>query len=104
MNILQYFTKKIGLPPFRRGDKVKLKCEADLIDLIPLYNKHNENCPMTSGMMIESRKDLVRSLGDDGIHIVSKVEEGIPAAGGWFVYVNGINTGYHGNIFELIKG
>ncbi|MBE3086410.1 MAG: hypothetical protein IMZ64_09370, partial [Bacteroidetes bacterium] len=46
-----------------------------------------------------------KSLGHlrNSSHIVTKITEGTPAAGGWFVYIDAENVwGFHGNIFELV--
>jgi hypothetical protein len=58
---------------------------------------------MTKKQQKEAIERLRNEFNLDGIHTVSKIKPGTVAAGGWFVYVDGINQGYHGNIFELIK-
>jgi len=100
MNILQFFHKKETLPPFNIGDKVKLKTDLEEIRL--LYNKEYPNCAMTKEQQKAAMDRLRREFHLDGIHTVSKISPGTLAAGGWFVYVDGIDDGYHGNIFELI--
>jgi hypothetical protein len=93
INTLQFFHKKETLPPFNIGDKVRLK--DDLTGLLPLHKLNTKE-------LKQIHKDLERYLGK-GVHIVSKVEPGTPEAGGWFIYVDGIDEGYHGNIFELVQ-
>jgi len=101
MNILQFFHKKENLPPFEIGDKVKLKTNFEGIRL--LYNKEYPNCAMGKETFQKRFEESLNHLRN-GSHIVTKIIKGTPAAGGWFVYVDGRNEftqGYHGNIFEL---
>lgn len=103
MNILQYFHAKDELPMFEIGDKVRLKDTTMFEQVRLIYNKHYPSCFCDyEKWHTEVRNDLLRSIGS-GNHIVSKIEKGTPAAGGWFVYIDNKNIGYHSNIFELIK-
>jgi len=92
MNIMQYFHKR-EFPPFNIGDEVRLK--DDLTGLFPLHPK------MDKEKLKQVHKNLEEYLGL-GVHRVSKIEPGTPEAGGWFVYVDGIDQGYHGNLFEIV--
>lgn len=100
MNILQYFHKKEEPPMFNIGDKVRLRKDFEPIRM--LYNKYYPNCAMDKETFQKAFEHLAKDYLGCGEHIISKVIEGTPAAGGWFVYVDNIDQGYHGNIFELI--
>ena len=102
MNILQYFHKKETLPPIEAGDIVRLKYGDAFEKVRKIYNKYYPNCYVSKKEWHGKVRDkLVKLLGCDSTFIVTRVEEGTPAAGGWFVYIG--KQGYHGNIFELIK-
>jgi len=103
MNILQFFHRKEELPMFSIGDQVRLKSGKAFDDVRKIYNKHYPNCACDSETWYKETSHLREFLGTSS-HIVTKVIPGTPAAGGWFVYVDGNNEftqGYHGNIFEL---
>jgi hypothetical protein len=101
MNILQFFHKTPQLPPFSKGDRVRLKKYDEDVRL--LYNKEYPNCFVSKEEYRENIDRLANEYLGWGEHIVSKIEEGTPASGGWFVYVEGISSEFHGNIFELVK-
>ena len=101
MDILQYFHKKEIMPPFKKGDKVQLKKDSE--NVRQLYNKEYPNCFCTKEKWRQVFDNLANEKLGWGEHIVSKIIEGTPAAGGFFVYVDNIDIGYHGNIFELVK-
>ena len=98
MDILQFFHKTDKLCPFNLGNKVKLRDDFEPIRL--LYNREYPNCAMNKESFQKAFEESVGFLRDS-LHIVTKITEGTPAAGGWFVYVDGKDQGYHGNIFEL---
>lgn len=100
MNILQYFHEKEILPPFKVGDKIRLR--HDPLTILPLYNREYPNCFCSENKWIKVFDNLANERLGWGEHVVSKITKGTPASGGWFVYVDGLNRGYHGNIFELI--
>ena len=103
MNLLQFFHKKEELPMFNIGDKVRLKSGKAIDEVEKIYTKHYPKC---YAQIKDWKKDVWQHLVDElgnKAHIVTKIEEGTPAAGGWFVYVDNIDVGYHGNIFELIR-
>ncbi len=101
MNILQFFHKKEVLPIFNINDKVRLMEYSEENRL--LYNKEYPNCALSE----DKNREAIKYLADEylgwGEHIITKVEPGTIAAGGWFVYVDGKEIGYHGNIFKLVK-
>jgi len=100
MNVLQYFHKKQDLPPFKIGERVVLKKGAKWEQVRLMYNHHYPNCFVDySKWHTTVWEDLNATIGD-GVHTVTGVEEGTPAAGGWFVSVDNKETAYHGNIFE----
>ena len=103
MNILQYFHKKEVLPIFNIGDKVKLKKGDAFEQIRKIYNKYYPNCYCSKNKWHGEIWDKLNKYIGEGIHIVTKLEKGTPAAGDWFVYIDNQKTGYHGNIFELIK-
>lgn len=94
MNIIQFFHKKEESPMFNIGDKVRLK--DNLAGLFPLHP------PMDGKKLKEIHQKLEGYIGI-GVHKVSKITKGTPEAGGWFVYLDNKEQGYHGNIFELVK-
>lgn len=100
MNILQFFHKKQTLPPFFIGDKVKLR--HDPLTILPLYNREYPNCAMSKDEFLNKAWENLKNMLGDGTHIVTKITVGTPAAGGWFVYVDHKETGYHGNIFRRV--
>jgi hypothetical protein len=100
MNILQYFHKSKTMSPFKVGDQVKLIEDWERIR--NLYNSEYPNCAMSEDKFKEAVESSVGHLRS-GFHKVSKITEGTPAAGGYFVYIDGKDVGYHGNIFELVK-
>jgi hypothetical protein len=102
MDMLQFFHKKETLPPFNIGDKVRLRKDFESIRV--LYNKEYPNCAMDKETFQRRFEHLANDYLGRGEHTVTKITEGTPAAGGWFVYVDGKQPGYHGNIFELTKG
>lgn len=89
---------------FNIGDKVQLKSGSEFAAVGRIYKKYYPTCyPGDEKWNTDVWLTLYNELHDD-IHIVSKVTIGTPAAGGWFVYVDGKNdSGWHGNIFKLIK-
>jgi hypothetical protein len=100
MNILQYFHVKETLPMFNIGDQVRLRKYSEEVRL--LYNMEYPNCAMTQAQYRASIDLLASEYLGWGVHIVSGIEKGTPAAGGWFVGVDNNAVMFHGNIFELI--
>lgn len=96
MNVLQFFHKKKE-PMFNIGDKVRMR--ENPMPILKLYNKEYPNCRMSIAQFYEHWHRLQEKIGR-GIHIVSEVTEGTPAAGGWFIGVDYKAAMYHGNIFE----
>jgi hypothetical protein len=100
MNITQFFHKKDLLPPFNIGDRVCLI--KNPLSILPLYNKEYPSCFCTKSVWLDHWEvNLIGTLGN-GVHIVSNIMKGTPAAGGWFISVDNKEIFYHGNIFELI--
>jgi hypothetical protein len=103
MNILQFFHSEEELPMFNIGDKVRLKSGGAFAEVGRIYKRYYPACyPGDDRWNTDVWLTLYNVLHDN-IHIVSGITKGTPAAGGWFVYVDGKNkNGWHANIFELI--
>jgi hypothetical protein len=101
MDLIQFFHRKKSISPFNIGDTVRLKIYDESVRL--LYNREYSSCAVSELQYRDNIKRLANEYLGWGEHIVSKITEGTPASGGWFVYVDGKEQGYHGNIFELIK-
>jgi hypothetical protein len=100
MNLLQYFHRKEVFNCFEVGDRVRLRYYPE--DVRILYNKEYPNCAMNKKEWVKAWDKLINLLGNTN-HIISGIKPGTPAAGNFFVSIDGRDTYYHSNIFELVK-